>query len=165
MGKKGGIRNVKRRRKVYERLAARDGPGCFYCGCEFDSSSKKRTRTLDHFVPQQAGGTSGLDNLRLSCSACNRLKGLATGDEYLASRRLIARRKRIEIEQELTAGTRLARRAFHHSGLRWAGEDRWHCTTCGSSGADRASSPARSACLPSASRPLPFDAMQIKGGP
>lgn len=59
------------RRRQINRLIERDGPTCAYCGC----SLTRETATRDHVIPLSKGGTSGLDNLVLSCGPCNRDKG------------------------------------------------------------------------------------------
>ena len=51
------------------RALVRDyGEKCLRCG-----SSKKLT--LDHILPQSAGGSGALTNLQLLCPRCNRRKG------------------------------------------------------------------------------------------
>lgn len=67
------------RQDIRAALEERDGPDCFYCGCELDLES----RTIDHVVSQREArrrgwemeSTHGLGNLRLSCRDCNSLKG------------------------------------------------------------------------------------------
>ena len=38
---------------------------------------------VDHVIPQSRGGTDHIDNLKLLCSSCNRIKGNRT---YLMAR-------------------------------------------------------------------------------
>jgi 5-methylcytosine-specific restriction endonuclease McrA len=65
-------RNGKRQRRLREirlkRLA--DNPACFYCGWPLDVESS----TLDHGIPEAAGGTDCESNLFLACRRCNRRK-------------------------------------------------------------------------------------------
>ena len=44
---------------------------CGYCGIKVTP----KTRQLDHIHPQCKGGADTVDNLRMSCKRCNRLKG------------------------------------------------------------------------------------------
>ena len=55
------------RQAVYER----DNFTCQYCG--FHASEKELE--IDHIVPVSRGGTNDIDNLRTSCSKCNKKKG------------------------------------------------------------------------------------------
>lgn len=58
-------------------LRKRDGDGCFYCrhlpGGKQTLSDEQVT--FDHYIPQAAGGTWDLKNLRLACRKCNNRKG------------------------------------------------------------------------------------------
>jgi 5-methylcytosine-specific restriction endonuclease McrA len=78
-------------------LADRDGDRCWYCGCTFDDREDggSRTLTLDHVAPVAGGGTSSLDNLRLSCRTCNQRKGHLGADAYEASDLLALRRQQM----------------------------------------------------------------------
>ena len=68
-----GFRGGERRTIALERLIARDGDQCWYCGGQF--VPRKRSRTIDHVVPLALGGRNRLDNLRLACAQCNHAKG------------------------------------------------------------------------------------------
>ena len=57
----------------------RYGDSCAYCRGEFQE--------LDHYVPVSKGGTHTLDNVRPSCTRCNRSKMSADPVEWLASNR------------------------------------------------------------------------------
>ena len=68
---------------LVDALARRDGDACFYCGCDFvDEQDHKRSRTVDHYHSQDFcrknnftfEQTHGMENLRLSCKACNSQK-------------------------------------------------------------------------------------------
>ncbi|RAI25116.1 HNH endonuclease signature motif containing protein, partial [Rhodoplanes serenus] len=53
------------------------GDGCAYCETgEFEE--------LEHYTPVKAGGPHTLENVRPSCSACNRAKSDADPEEWLA---------------------------------------------------------------------------------
>lgn len=45
-------------------LAARDGPGCWFCGCD-------KPLTIEHLVAKAHGGPNHRSNLVLACSDCN----------------------------------------------------------------------------------------------
>lgn len=51
-------------RLFHDRLKARDGDLCVYC-------VESPGDTVDHMVPVSSGGTDEIDNLALSCGACN----------------------------------------------------------------------------------------------
>ena len=61
----------RQRRNQRKRLRILQGNCCFYCGRPF---GKKRSATIDHFIPQSRGGTNDLHNLRLACMECNHRK-------------------------------------------------------------------------------------------
>ena len=44
-----------------------------------------RNQTVDHIVPQSAGGTDHLENLQLLCGACNSTKGSRTQEHLIAA--------------------------------------------------------------------------------
>lgn len=60
-----------------KRIYARDGYSCHYCG------SRLRL-TLDHKVPQSAGGGHEDENLVTCCKACNSAKGSRSYEEFVA---------------------------------------------------------------------------------
>ena len=60
-------RGSRRRRHLYLVYAGR----CFYCG----EPLTIKDSTIDHWIPKSRGGPNEMDNLRLSCLTCNRLKG------------------------------------------------------------------------------------------
>lgn len=55
---------AKRRRKLAERIAARDGHACVYCG-------SRRNLHVDHLRPRRLGGGDHPRNLVLACGRCN----------------------------------------------------------------------------------------------
>jgi hypothetical protein len=61
---------VQRHRGKVARLFARDGEGCFYCGCTVDALEV----VLDHFIPRSVGGPDDLENRRSSCIPCDKAK-------------------------------------------------------------------------------------------
>lgn len=63
-------------------IAERDGfKGCRYCGY---ITSTLSSLTIEHLDSQHAGGSGEIDNLGLSCTQCNNIKGPMTEDEFLA---------------------------------------------------------------------------------
>lgn len=56
---------------------------CIWCGCQMvrktmrnsDGSMDPYKATIDHIVPQAAGGSDDISNLVLACFACNQLRG------------------------------------------------------------------------------------------
>lgn len=57
----------KTRRRIRNLLKARQGDRCALCGFT-------GPLTVDHIMPQHAGGTSELFNLRLLCVRCNQAR-------------------------------------------------------------------------------------------
>ena len=64
------------RRKVFDRAKGR----CEYCQLQLTPE----TATLDHYVARSKGGSNGIGNMRLSCFACNNLKGNMSPAKWLA---------------------------------------------------------------------------------
>ena len=58
---------------------------CGYCGCRVTP----KTRQLDHIHPQCKGGPDTVDNLRMSCKRCNRLKGKTDVDLFIQKRIMV----------------------------------------------------------------------------
>ena len=58
-----------RRQKAF--IIKRDGLNCHYCGRELTIAEVQ----IDHVIPQVRGGSDSPDNLVVSCSRCNNLKG------------------------------------------------------------------------------------------
>ena len=63
---------VMTREERIEALVEKWGPNCFSCGNEF---KEEVDITFDHWIPQCAGGTWDIENLRLMHKRCNALKG------------------------------------------------------------------------------------------
>jgi hypothetical protein len=68
------------RLKLKLALRARDGSWCCFCKEYLDLSEA----TLEHVIPFSQGGSNELDNLRLSCLACNQERGVLPFWEYSA---------------------------------------------------------------------------------
>lgn len=69
-------------RSLRERVLARDGYRCVYCGEVLPGE----LLTLDHVQPRMRGGDQSEGNLVSACRACNAEKGAAPAWAYLASR-------------------------------------------------------------------------------
>lgn len=67
-----------------ERLVARDGPDCFWCGTTTypDPAHPGQVRTRDHLVPRSAGGSNALANQVLACPICNSTRGSIPSDVW-----------------------------------------------------------------------------------
>lgn len=71
-----------RDRTARKYILRRDGGRCFFCG----RALLPGAATLDHYLPQSAGGPSEIFNLVLCCKSCNTAKGDALptdGDEVM----------------------------------------------------------------------------------
>lgn len=69
-----------RRRRQLVRIIERDGLMCWICRSPVDPESSRQAAdgaTLDHVVPQAAGGGNELTNLRLAHKRCNQVRGHA----------------------------------------------------------------------------------------
>lgn len=82
--------NVRFEDLMYELTYATKKHRCYYC----DKKLRKKTRTIDHAYPRDAGGISIIDNLYPSCSPCNSAKGNLTRDEYFHLVKLNPKEKR-----------------------------------------------------------------------
>jgi len=71
------------RMAVKHALRRRDGSGCCFCRRFLKFSQA----TFEHVLPRAFGGRNTLSNLRLSCSQCNRERGVRPFGEFLAERR------------------------------------------------------------------------------
>lgn len=58
---------------IKNRLAARHGWICWYCGQDISATSGVEAR-LEHIVPLDSGGTNHESNLALACEYCDRAK-------------------------------------------------------------------------------------------
>jgi hypothetical protein len=86
-----GTQPAPRRRRRYqsdpvsmadkEYVSVRDGWRCTYCGRRVT----RGTRHIDHSVSRANGGTNHLNNLRVSCAACNLGKGALNSREFTRS--------------------------------------------------------------------------------
>lgn len=79
---------------------AQDGE-CAYCG----KRVRLRNMTIDHAIPLSRGGTDGMENMRISCKMCNRLKGDMLPDEFT---RFVCRilEGSMRVEEEIREGGR-----------------------------------------------------------
>lgn len=79
-----------RKREIASYLIKRYGNCCHYCGCDLlptqaETPFPSAMQTLDHIVPQSAGGQWKIDNLVLACLECNQLR---KSTDYEAFKRL-----------------------------------------------------------------------------
>ena len=80
---------VNRTLQTRNRLAARDGPACRWCGCltverSPDPDARDDTRTIDHLVPKSRGGSDEDHNHVIACWRCNADRGSLSVAEWLA---------------------------------------------------------------------------------
>lgn len=66
-----GVSERKRRKKIRDKVIARDGLVCCYC----NTSLTYETVTMDHIVPYSKYGTFNTTNLTVSCANCNNNRG------------------------------------------------------------------------------------------
>jgi hypothetical protein len=77
-------------RSVRQRIYARDGYACRYCGRRRGHAVRLE---LDHFYPFALGGSDRPDNLVTSCHTCNRAKGTRVLRDEADVRRFVAERE------------------------------------------------------------------------
>lgn len=70
-----------RKRARIVALAERDGPVCWWCGC--DLALDDPATTVDEWVPLGRDGRAEIGNQVLACRTCNNDKADMTGAEYL----------------------------------------------------------------------------------
>lgn len=73
-------------KKAY--LFERENRCCIYCGIH----ASKAKMEIEHVVPKSKGGTDSLNNLVLSCHACNQAKGNQDIQTYLKGKPSVLRR-------------------------------------------------------------------------
>ncbi len=73
-------------KKAY--LLERENRCCIYCGIH----ASKAKMEIEHVVPKSKGGTDSLNNLVLSCVACNQAKGNQDIQTYLKGKPSVLRR-------------------------------------------------------------------------
>ncbi len=105
-----GVRPQARVQVKIEGIIERDGPGCFYCGCDFSTTISSRRMTLDQRVPAAAGGTNRTENLRLVCMKCSNKKAALPEEAFLALPWLTRRRGQIKGERTQAAMRRQSSR-------------------------------------------------------
>lgn len=77
---KAWLAKLTTRERRHARIALRDGPGCFYCGCPLrEGSWDHNVIHLDHVVAQSSGGSGSIENLVRSCHVCNTRKSSRPG--------------------------------------------------------------------------------------
>lgn len=69
---------------VQQRVWARDGFRCLYCGRQMGDVSL----TIDHFVPIESGGDNDPTNLISACRKCNKGKGNQGPEDYCRAKGL-----------------------------------------------------------------------------
>lgn len=74
------------------------GGRCFYCRRPL----KRHEVTVDHWIPQAAGGTSGRRNLRPACTDCNGAKADLL-PQFFRPRRVHAEADRVAVRNHLLA--------------------------------------------------------------
>lgn len=130
------------RPRVVRTLVVRDGPGCYYCECDFNDDptpsgrTGDRSCTIDLFVPRSMGGTKEMANLRLACQKCNRTKADRHGYDFLQSKYLARRRRLILQERNLAAGLRANGAGYRHAEVVRAPGAPPACVACGAAGTD-----------------------------
>jgi 5-methylcytosine-specific restriction endonuclease McrA len=77
------------RRDLFDRIYARDGGCCVYCGevARRPGPGVRRApdlATLDHVVPRSKGGRLECRNLVLACRACNNERGVTDAGAFHA---------------------------------------------------------------------------------
>ena len=70
--------NSRKYRAHKERVFARDGRTCRYCG------SDEEPLHIDHIISRKRGGTHDLDNLQVLCKPCNLSKSSKEEGVFLA---------------------------------------------------------------------------------
>lgn len=79
-------------------------PLCPYCKNPMSPSRKpaQQSRTRDHILPREWGGTDAADNIRKVCTTCNGLRALAAHCVgVLACARAVKQRTHLSIRQIL----------------------------------------------------------------
>jgi 5-methylcytosine-specific restriction endonuclease McrA len=69
--------NSRKYRNHKERVFARDGRQCRYCGND-------ENLQVDHIIPRKVGGTHDLENLQVLCRDCNLRKSSKDEGVFLA---------------------------------------------------------------------------------
>ena len=73
-------------KKAY--LLERESYCCIYCGINASQAKMQ----IEHVIPKSKGGTDSLNNLVLSCEACNQAKGNQDVEAYLKNKPNVLRR-------------------------------------------------------------------------
>lgn len=78
---------LRKKRSFRQKILARDGNLCFYCGVEMPNDDI----TLEHLIPRSMGGKTTPENIVLAHAYCNNRAGILCYDEKLALRGKIKR--------------------------------------------------------------------------
>lgn len=81
-------------KKAY--LFEREQGCCIYCSIH----ASKAKMEIDHVVPKSKGGTDSLNNLVLSCNACNQAKGNQDVQTYLKGKPSVLKRVKAHLGQD-----------------------------------------------------------------
>lgn len=62
--------------RIRQALLARDGTACHWCTIEMETGHPEKHPTIDHMIPKCTGAGIGsqLQNARLVCKDCNKIK-------------------------------------------------------------------------------------------
>lgn len=88
---------------VMERIGMGQAP-CYYCPRMIDV----RNFQPDHYEPLELGGGHGLENLRVACEDCNRIKGAMPPQDFIALMEFLdtrlSQRGRDDVKKRLRSG-------------------------------------------------------------
>lgn len=84
--KRQTIEKPAKRPVLIRTVAARDGVGCWYCGCDIDAEW-----TIEHLLARRHGGPTNAANVVLACKPCN----AEAADRPVAEKVALRERKRL----------------------------------------------------------------------
>lgn len=67
--------NARRKRNLKARLMEQQNHRCCHCGKRMSIDNEKDYPTFEHILPVSRGGSSRVENLAISCFACNHRRG------------------------------------------------------------------------------------------
>ena len=70
--------NSRRYKEQRQRVFARDGHLCAYCGTD------QGEMHIDHIIPRKVGGDHSMDNLQVLCKSCNLRKSAKSEGVFLS---------------------------------------------------------------------------------
>ena len=128
LGAPGEGMKAPQRRKLFDRIYARDGGRCVYCGAiaRRPGPGVRRTpdlATLDHVVPRSKGGRLECGNLVLACRACNNERGIMDAGAFHARKARGARDRNAKSPARGTGEASSLRRRQEGSDLGGSGDD------------------------------------------